>query len=366
MRYLPYLGRLDALLWKGGPPLFVIFFVTNRCAGACPHCFVERSDPSERELGVDDYARIAPSLRGTLVAFLTGGEPFLREDLPDIARVLVRGAGLRQLILPTSGMSPQAVVDAVDRITGEAPETRVDVLLSLDGVGEVHDRIRGVPGLGRRVEETFRELRRLQAGRRNLGVEIQLTYSAFSQGHAEDVYRYSRDVLAADGFFFTVVRGRPRDPAAAALDLDRLETFTRLVDQGMLSRGEGYRGFPFATWMNAKTLLTHRINLQELRTPRYRFPCYAGRLAAVVDPGGRVFPCEGRTTPLGSLPDAGWDLRAVWHSREAALERRAIRRERCHCTHECFRTVGIVYNPRLLPRLLAARLRMVLARAPRP
>jgi MoaA/NifB/PqqE/SkfB family radical SAM enzyme/SAM-dependent methyltransferase len=91
-QFPPYPGRafeslLDHFLGDGARRLYsVTLAVTNRCRFRCWHCY--NAGRSRKDLPLDVLRRLAAELqdRGAVVVTLTGGEPLLRKDLPDICR----------------------------------------------------------------------------------------------------------------------------------------------------------------------------------------------------------------------------------------------------------------------------------------
>jgi|GEM_PF-431245 len=129
-------------------PFFCVYSVTLRCNLRCKHCFVESPYQNDKELreywsglgrdltteqakyAIDQLDRI-----GISMLHLTGGEPLLREDLEEIA-LYAKGKNM-YVSLDTNGTL----------ITKERAKTlrycfdRIGV--SVDGMKETHDRIRG-------------------------------------------------------------------------------------------------------------------------------------------------------------------------------------------------------------------------------
>lgn len=60
--------------------------VVTRCNYRCPHCFTDSTNTHRRELTIDEIKELFKGLRdlGYGCVALSGGEPFLRPDLPDI------------------------------------------------------------------------------------------------------------------------------------------------------------------------------------------------------------------------------------------------------------------------------------------
>ena len=59
--------------------------------------------------------------------------------------------------IPTNGILP-TIPNQVERIAGLSPRTQIIINLSLDGVGEKHDFIRGVPGNFKKLEQCLEQL----------------------------------------------------------------------------------------------------------------------------------------------------------------------------------------------------------------
>jgi len=84
--------NLIGILWRMSRlrPTFVSYNLTNQCNEACPMCSVWQQVAEELPLG--ELERILAELRnaGIRVVELSGGEPFLRNDIADIFAMLER------------------------------------------------------------------------------------------------------------------------------------------------------------------------------------------------------------------------------------------------------------------------------------
>ena len=135
--------------------------VTFRCNCRCRMCDVWRKDPVP-EVEPSFYLRLPASLK---LVNLTGGEPFLRADLPEIAEAVTERCPGVTLHVSTNGLATDRIVESSLRI--RRVNRRVGVRISLDGLGAEHDRVRGVPGAFKKAEGTMQALQ--QAGLRDLG-----------------------------------------------------------------------------------------------------------------------------------------------------------------------------------------------------
>jgi MoaA/NifB/PqqE/SkfB family radical SAM enzyme len=141
--------RLARSLVTKDAPIYVQFYVTARCNLACEQCNVIYGNADRPEATLDEIRRIAENLAaiGTTVVLLTGGEPFMRKDLPEVCRAFVE-AGIHPRI-QTNGLATREMLEA-------CVEAGVkDLSVSLDSlVPGVQELVNGdYPGSWRRALE---------------------------------------------------------------------------------------------------------------------------------------------------------------------------------------------------------------------
>lgn len=139
-----------------------IVAVTYRCNAKCTMCHTWRH-PSEREreITANDLGSLPPMVRLNI----TGGEPFLREDLGAILAVVKRKA--KRVVISTNGLLTGRTL----AVMGDHRD--VGVRISIDGMEETHDGIRGFRGAHRKALETLRRLKEL--GIRDLGIAVTIS-----------------------------------------------------------------------------------------------------------------------------------------------------------------------------------------------
>ena len=147
------------MLWTG-----VTLFPTFVCNFSCPFCaFSEDLNQYRDELTLAEIEQLARELKRVLVLHIGGGEPFIRKDLPEVIAAMWRHARVRKVEIPTNGWSAERIVKPVERILALCPGIRLNVRVSLDGVGERHDTVRARPGSYKAALETLESLGRLAA-----------------------------------------------------------------------------------------------------------------------------------------------------------------------------------------------------------
>ena len=104
----------QAALFKN-KPVYVQFYITARCNLTCQQCNIIYSNSDVRECNIDEIKRIADNLAklGVAIILLTGGEPFVRNDLPEIIKAFSeRGIHVR---MQTNGLaSEEKIIQAVE------------------------------------------------------------------------------------------------------------------------------------------------------------------------------------------------------------------------------------------------------------
>jgi len=122
----------------------------------------------KNELSIHEISEVYRNpLFGSLKRFgLSGGEPTLREDLVEIAQVVLeRCPSITEMVLTTNGLEPGLVIEKVGRLLELRERRRLSkfsVVVSLDGYGDIHERVRRVPRAFERVSETLKRLKELQ------------------------------------------------------------------------------------------------------------------------------------------------------------------------------------------------------------
>jgi radical SAM protein with 4Fe4S-binding SPASM domain len=348
---IPHLPRL---IDKRGLPLHLTFFVTARCNALCKHCFYWDSlNKGQRELTLDEVDKIAASMDRALWIAFTGGEPFLRKDLPEFAKILHDRLKPVTLSINTNGIKTDQIVESAERLVRACPGTFVGILCSLDGLAATHDRIRGVPQNFEKTVQTFRELQKLRARLPNMGVGISTTFCAWNQDEMDDMYELVVEKLRPDNWDLSFVRGKPMEPAIGVADVAKYRRIkTRLEAAFASGKLRYYDSMPLAPFVHAKERVSTRMVLKTLDSGQFQLPCHAGVLSAVISEEGDVYACEMLDTKIGNLREAGYDMAKLWAGERARSMRTFIRDTKCFCTHECNMSINLLFNPAVYPRIV--------------
>lgn len=277
----------------------------------------------EGELALHEVVRVLDELAGLgcQKVHLTGGELFLRPDIPAIV-AHATGLGMRVNLTTNGTRLDKGTLKELLSIPVRGITT------SLDGPTRgVHDTIRGRKGA---FDKTLRTLDRVLARR---GPKTRVRVNTV-------VSKQNLDGLAAMGL---LLRDRGLDgwlllpldaPAAhpAHLRESDIATYNRRTAP-MLAETVHIAGFD--PWIFGRDT-RFGAHQQWARGLYARQPCYAPWFHVLVGPSGDVYTCcnlHRRVEPLGNVRVEG--LAAIWHGERARAFRAAMWRERLPQCHAC-------------------------------
>src|ERR1700740_263872 len=164
LEVLPKVAKLQASYVLGKPPASpknLTISVSYRCNSRCKTCNVWQR-PND-DFTIEEYEKTFESIGHAAYWFtFSGGEPTLRKDLPEMVAAAYRHCRPGIINIPTNGIQDAIIPGRIERIVAACPNAQVIVNLSLDGVGERHDEVRGVKGNFERSMRTYRGLKDVQ------------------------------------------------------------------------------------------------------------------------------------------------------------------------------------------------------------
>jgi Fe-coproporphyrin III synthase len=315
---------------EGMAPRDAILAVTHRCNARCVMCNVWRSEAVDR-IQPEHLGKLPPSLR---TVNLTGGEPFLRDDLADFVRAVRRACPRATTTISTNGLRVERIVESLPDLLDADPRLRLAV--SLDGLGEVHDRIRGVEGAFAKVLELLDRL----GGKSFGGLRLSMTLTAENLGQLPGVADLAEKrglelgLVAAHeaGTHLGVSEGElsaPADPDPTPLE--------RVIARWLGTiRPKGWLRAHFAAW-------TWRFLTDTLPS----LSCGAGREFFFCQADGEVYSCSVCGQRMGNLVDEPFE--ALWTGPAADSARQCVETCPRRCWMIC--TARSVYRRRKLATL---------------
>jgi MoaA/NifB/PqqE/SkfB family radical SAM enzyme len=333
---------------------FLILFVTGQCNARCHHCFYwEHLGSTHAGLPLDEIEKIAARMPKFRTLLLSGGEPTLRKDLPELVGVFFRHNKIRTVSIPTNGLLPDRIASLAEQVAAIDVGLRVNFNLSIDGFAETHDGIRGVAGNFANSLATIHQLRQVAARKPNLHVLVNTVICADNYEEVVAFARYVQSESLADEHYFEIVRGDPPDervkdvpPQALYRIYDEVLSIQRHY---LLRSAQHLRGL-YRAWRQVEDLggLLYRYRTQwavHSRADHWPVPCMAGEVIATIDYDGLLRVCELRESGV-NLADYGFDFQLARNSPPMCAERAVAKTHICDCTHVCFVNTALRYSLR--------------------
>lgn len=329
--------------------------VTYRCNSRCLTCRIYTKQTPE--MTADEFDRVFASLGGAPYWYtMSGGEPFLRTDLADICESACRRNRPGIINIPTNGFLSSRIPAVVEDVMARCPRTQIIVNLSIDEIGEAHDRIRGLPGSFERAVETYRGLRALRAP--NLTIGVHTVISVHNVARIPAIYEHVMTEFRPDSFITEIAEERVEletvgthvtpDPGDYARAVDFLTA--RLREQPL-------GGIPRVT--QSFRVRYYDLVKRFLESRKQEIPCYAGVASAQIAPNGDVWFCCVGAQAVGNLREVGYDFAKVWFGERAAALRARVRRGECACPLANASYTNMLMHP---PTLAAVARDVVLGR----
>jgi MoaA/NifB/PqqE/SkfB family radical SAM enzyme len=332
LEVLPNIARMQTSYALGRPlalPLNLTISVSYRCNSRCKTCNIWQR-PND-DFTLEEYEKTFVSLgRAPYWFTFSGGEPTLRKDLPEIVESAYRNCHPGIINIPTNGIQDKIIPERIERVLRAAPGSEVIVNLSLDGVDEKHDIIRGVRGNFARAMRTYAGLKVLKDRYKNFTLGVHTVISNFNIDEFDTIYAFVRDELKPDSFISEIAEERVElDTVGMGItpSIERYQAVIERLQEGM--RRAEFRGVSRIT--QAFRDRYYDLVKRTLVERRQVIPCMAGVASAQIAPNGDVWTCCIRAESVGNLRDHDYNFRSVWSSARAAELRRSIKAGECYC-----------------------------------
>ena len=249
---------------------------------------------------------------------VTGGEPFLRQDLEELFAVICdlkkdRLKALKSIAVTTNGFLTRTILEKTEKILRMLQDRQLDLVIvcAMDAIGETHDKIRNYKDAWKKVNETIEGLKKLRENHSNLIIGLKTTILPVNVGALEEIIQYAD----SNGLFtiispFIITRGR-------YLNLDRGKDLQFSQDDRakMISF---YKSDRFKWSFHGERLARY------FETGTMKKPCSCGFNYFFVRSTGEVFLCPLIDKGLGNINEKS--VRDLFHSEKAARIRRKIGR----------------------------------------
>jgi MoaA/NifB/PqqE/SkfB family radical SAM enzyme len=324
-------------LGLGAIPYKVLWNTTYFCNSRCKTCNIWEIYPAngssqKNEIQREEVKRIIGSLgKHLLWLTVTGGEPTLKLHMAETVNdVYDQCPHLSLITINTNAILPKPTLRAFANVASHCSAARVFAVLSLDGVGKLHDEIRGVPGNFEGVVECCRRLKELKQRLPNLRIAFQSTVSRHNWDHLPELVEYCR--AHGDEHLMTFAQeaelyrnyGEGHDVTTDRSSLPRI--LDDLAER-IAVRGPG----DVLQWSHMRLM---RFFIEGRTAP---VPCTAGSSTITLGPTGVVSGCLFLDNPMGNAKQHGYSLPRLLATPEArAVQNACSECQRCWTNCESF------------------------------
>ena len=282
--------------------------VTYRCNARCTMCN-RYKEPSraEDELSLQTIQKL-PEMYFTNI---TGGEPFIREDLKEIVRELYKKS--ERIVISTNGFFTDRIVD----LCKEFPQ--VGIRISIEGLEATNNEIRGLEDGYNRGYTTLKTL--VEMGMKDVG--FGMTVQDRNAPDLVPLYKISDELgmefataSLHNSFYFVESNNIIHDRLMVA------QNFEDLINRLLKSNSP-------KKWFRA--YFNHGL-INYIFSQKRLLPCDMSFDTFFIDPFGDVMPCNGTKEKevMGNLNTQTWD--ELWNSAQAEEVRKKVRR----CDRNCW------------------------------
>jgi MoaA/NifB/PqqE/SkfB family radical SAM enzyme len=323
-------------------PIILNFSITAACQSKCKTCnigmkWLENPVRSKQDLSLDEIERIFKNIGPIYFFNISGGEPFLRKDIADIIELACQHLKPRFIHSPTNAITSEQIRDRVRQclniIHRYDPSIQFTVKPSIDGIGAVHDEVRGVKGNFKRLEKTIGYLKEIEKEFDNFHLELGTVISNFNKEHLSEledyvhslgVQSYRNEIAEQRAEFFNV--GEDITPDADTYKTI-IEEFSNKIRNSMKQKRR------LARVTESMRLVYYELVVKILQERRQVIPCLGGISNSHINYDGQVWPCAvlAYNQPMGSLRDFEYDFKRLWQSDPAKQVRQYIKDGNCAC-----------------------------------
>jgi len=291
-------------------PKIAVIAITYKCNSKCQMCNIWQKQPKD-EVKPSIYLKLPRSLNDINI---TGGEPFLRPDMIEILDHIFARCHPPKLDISSNGFLTDKIIAISQEILKRKYKDKVAINLSLDGIGEVHDKIRGIAHAYNKVITTIKGLKSI--GFNN--ISIGFTFMAGNEAEFEKVYNVSKELNL--NFGATIAHNADNYYSTHTNTVINADIVKEQINNIINEKIKSY----------SKTELGKCYYLHGLvyfnETHKAILPCDALSGTFFLDPYGDVYPCIILSNKIGNLTNN--DFNKIWQSELANSVRSIVKN--CH------------------------------------
>lgn len=329
---------------------FLTFAITYLCSSKCTMCNIwqkYKEDPhkNKEELNVQEIREAfsrSKILKKARIILITGGEPFLKRDFSDIILFFNELNPAASIIIASNGLSPDLISDKLRNVRQSLvkrgnKDTVIGVGVSLDGMEETHDKVRGIKGSFKNALKTVEVIRNIE------GIFTGLSFTFTPENFKEfySVRELAKEMKLGLTFQFAQTSGHYYENKDIHFSwnqkqIDEVRDILKKTRYFDVIR-KGFFDYGTSQALKDRLLSYNRFFLEhvleyQLHQERH-FNCFSGTHSCFLDPYGNVYPCITLEKNMGNIREQNFDN--LWKSPRADEIRKNISQRQCHCCSFC-------------------------------
>ena len=351
---------LNNIYFKKKEPVSLVHFVTNRCNARCSFCFIDFDNPNtfKNELNLTEIDELTKNLGSSLLNVnLTGGEPFARKEIVEIAKLYIKNTTIQSIYVTTNASLPDRIENFAKNIIKFNKDIELTIQISIDDLPSEHDKVRKIKNLFDNCVDTYRKLKKID---HRVSPMVSITVTHENCENIEKIFNYLTQDCKIDSLKCTIVRdeGVYKTPQEKREKIYKAYTWLTNKIQEMTKEKKinNYNSKSLQGKLHSKKdEISWKLVKEMYLKPKYISPCHAGGLFGIISSAGLVYPCEILEDKLlGDLRKNQMDFMKIWKNQATHDVKKFISKSNCNCTYECALTYNILGNWRYQPNLISS------------
>ena len=351
---------LKNIYFSKNEPVSLVHFITNRCNARCSFCFIDFDNPKtfQNELTMDQIDILTKNLGNSLLNVnLTGGEPFARRDITDIAKSYLKNSTIQSIYVTTNASLPERIENFTNEISSFAPDVELCFQISIDDLPKRHDSVRKIKNLFDSCIDAYKRLKNFGP---KVNPVVNITVSHENCDDIKKIFSYLNNDCKIEYIKCCIVRDEGVYKTPEEKKKKIFEAYSWLTNEIKIKTKSGkilnYNSKSIQGKLHQKKdLISWEMVKKMYLKPKYISPCHAAGLFGIITANGLVYPCEILENKLmGNLRDIDMQFMKIWKSDKTRETKKYILKNKCNCTYECALTYNILGNLRYQPSLIAS------------
>lgn len=324
-------------------PAKITLAMTYACNFKCKTCNIGKNfakDPisvRKEELSAKEIGKIFKNTDPSWIQ-LTGGEPFFRTDIYDIMKEIKENCNnIYAVHTTTNGFATENIVANVKKIL-DLKIPRLAISISIDGMENKHNDIRGVPNAFEHAMETFKQLKALE--NKNFNVFVSYTSSPSNMGMLEETMNGLKCKYGIDPKHFHMNLFHVSEHYFTNASPENKEEYNQKVINELKKMRGMKRGNDFeVAFLESKYL---KFAEDFVKTGNSPMPCKALNSSCFIDPYGNIYPCLIWGNKIANLRDFDYDLKKIWQlqtAKNAHINAKNLNCPNCWTPCEAYQTL---------------------------